>query len=287
MSVSGLTTPDLSAPSSTYSYTDNDAINVVHDFPYSPVTDDGGRWVKVLERINNVVTINAGSIVINGLFQQFGTGNIKYIVNGAAYNYYKRLTYKTTFDFYSNFAVTWSNQSSNTLNQDFKIYSTYSDLLATTNKWKFCSYNVLNVGYPGYCGPNSKTTSMWTGFTPTTPYSNTAPSTEIWIQVFSDSKIYTTDLIQNGDFEAVGSNFNNYGIPVSWTSTSTSNIATIRASDGKVPTLQGVSLIGEKGSLCGISHILMKKSVGLSSFPTIKQTVHIPSGIYTIISCNF
>ena len=169
------------------------------------------------------------------------------------------------------------------MNQDFKIYSTYSDLLATTNKWKFCSYNVLNVGYPGYCGVNSKVsvTNMWTGFTSNTPKSMPR-STEIWIQVFPYSTPYTIDLIQNGDFELLGSNFNQYGVPVGWQvspySTS-SNIATIKIPSGATPTLQGSPLAGESGSHCGISHVLVVKPVNVQ-FGGINQTVYVPSGNY-------
>ena len=279
MSVPSLNNVDLSS-STAYLYTDTSSIKVVHDFAYNAVSDDGGRWIKVLEKINNVITINAGKDVVNGVFQQYGTGNIKYVVNGVTFNYYKRLTYKSLFDLYSNFAVTWSNQS-NVLNQDFKMYSSYTDLVGDTNAWNYCTYNIPNIGYPGYCGVNSKVsvTNMWTGFTSNTPKSMPR-STEIWIQVFPYSTPYTIDLIQNGDFELLGSNFNKYGVPVGWQvspySTS-SNIATIKIPSGATPTLQGSPLAGESGSHSGISHVLIVKPANVQ-FGGINQTVNVPSG---------
>ena len=148
MSVAGVTSPDLTVPSDIYSYTDTSAI--VHEFQYNLNTNDGGNWIKVLAKVNNIVTINPGQDVLNGLFRQFGTGIIKYIVGGEVYNYYKRLSFKTQFDFYTNFAVTWGNQS-NILSKDFSMHSTYIDLLANVNSWKYCSYDTPNIGYPGLC----------------------------------------------------------------------------------------------------------------------------------------
>ena len=185
MSVAGVTTPDLSSPATIYSYTDTlSTIAAVYDFTYDAITSDGNCWIRVLAKTNNIVTTNAGQTVLNGLFQQFGTGNIKYIVNGATYNYYKRLTNKATFDFYTNFAATWGS-SNNILNTDFQMYSTYTDLLAGSNSWQFCNYDLPNIGYPGDCGQYGTIANMWTGYTSNTPSSSTAPSTEIWIQLLA------------------------------------------------------------------------------------------------------
>ena len=122
---------------------------------------------------------------------------------------------------------------------------------------------------------------MWTGYTSYTPHNMQAASTEIWIQVFSDSSIYSTDLIRNGDFEASGSNFNNYGIPVGWSTNTafSNNVATIMSVAGTTPTLQGSHLTGESGSFCGNSHVLIAKSVG-KLFQGINQTIYVPEGIF-------
>ena len=187
MSVAGVTTPDLTTPATIYSYTDNlSLIAAVYDFTFESVTNDGNCWVRVLAKVNNIITTNAGDTVLNGLFQQFGTGNIKYIVNGATYNYYKRLTNKVSFNFYTNFATTWTNQS-NVFNKDFKIYSTYNDLLLNEKSWQYCSFNVPNIGYPGNCGPNGPVMNMWSGFNSSVSKDTLIQSSEIWIQLLPEA----------------------------------------------------------------------------------------------------
>ena len=69
MSVGGINSADLSNSATFYSYTDTAVIPSIHDFLYSPITDDGGHWIKVLEKLNNFVTVNAGPVIINGVFQ--------------------------------------------------------------------------------------------------------------------------------------------------------------------------------------------------------------------------
>ena len=170
----------------------------------------------------------------------------------------------------------------------FRMYSTYTYLLLDTNPWQYCNYNVPYVGYPADCAVSVNTTSsipdMWTGFASDTQ-SSIPQSTEIWMQVFPNSKPYTTDLIQNGDFEAYGSNFSNYDIPVGWqvaSQTSSNKIATIQATMGTVPYIQGVALQNEIGSHCGISHVLIIKPAG-KPFGGIKQSIYVPAGfIFTL-----
>ena len=278
MSVAGVTSADLSTPATFYSYADTSVVSSVHDFLYEAITDDGGHWIKVLEKINNIITVNAGQSVINGVFQQYGTGNVKYVLNGATYNYYKRLTYKALFDLYTNFAVTWSDQS-NVLNQDFKMYTNYSDLLQDSNSWQYCDYNMPNVGYPADCAlyenANASETNMWTGLTINTRHSNPR-TTELWIQVFPNAKPYTTDLIQNGDFERYGNNFSNYGVPIDWSvnsPTDANDVSTIKTSStDNLP------------SYCGHSHVLINKPAG-KSFGGIKQIISVPQGIYLATEC--
>ena len=273
------TSVNYSNKSQIYKYVGNDPLSSVNNFNYDAVTNDGGRWVKVLAKTNDIVTINAGPTVLNGLFQQYGTGLVKYVINGEVYNYYKRLANKSIFNFYDNFAITWSNQS-NVLNKDFKIYSTYSDLLSDSNAWQYCSYNQLNIAYPGNCGPTSSVLELWSGYVPNTQPS-IPESTEIWIQVFSLSKSYATDVIVNGDFEFYSDTVNTYATPVDWQSltNSTSNdLAVIYSPNGLTPTLNGSVLVNEKGSYCGIAHVLITKPVGKPFGSGIKQTVYVPSG---------
>ena len=290
MSVPGVSSADFSTPANFYSYTDRAATPSVHDFLYNAVTDDGGHWIKVLEKINGIVMVNEGSQVTNGVFQQFGIGNIKYVVNGKIYNYYKRLSFKTLFDFYANFAITWTNHS-NVLNKDFKMYTTYTDLQLDINSWQYCDYNIPNVGYPADCAINVNTSmpNLWTGFGINTLISN-PQNTEIWIQVFPNSKPYTTDLIRNGDFEEYGTNFSkygsnvsSYGIPIDWQLISKENanvVYSIQAADvsnAVSSIVQMDQFKNEIGSYCGISYVLIIKPPG-KPFGGIQQLIYIPGG---------
>ena len=251
LSVASVTTSDLSSPATIYSYTD--ASSVVHDFKYNAITDDGGQWIRVLQKVNNIVTINAGPSALNGVFQQFCTGNVKYIVNGITYNYYQRLTNKASFDFYTNFASNWGHND-NILNTDFKMYSTYDDLLEDTNAWQYCDYNNANIGYPGHCGIGSAVLNMWTGYITSTPINTDATSTEIWMQVYPDSmQPYVSDVIQNQD---VGGSSRRLLISQS--------------------TFSGVTVV-HINSRCGKSHLLLSKPAG-EKFPPYEHNIQIIAG---------
>ena len=94
MSVASSDSVQLSSSSKFYTYAISGALPVVYGFNYDAVTSDGGQWIKVLSRTQNIVTINADKDILNGLFHQYSTGNVKYIIIGVVYNYYKRLTHK-------------------------------------------------------------------------------------------------------------------------------------------------------------------------------------------------
>jgi hypothetical protein len=72
---------------------------------------DGGGWVRILDQINAVVTVNPGSTVINALFRAYGTGLVRYHISGTVFNYYRRTTpwRLSSWDLYSNLANTWSS----------------------------------------------------------------------------------------------------------------------------------------------------------------------------------
>ena len=279
MSVAGSTSLDLSAPANFYSYTDTASVAVVHDFIYSAITDDGGHWIKVFEKINNLITVNTNQLVVNGVFQQYGTGNVKYVVNGAIYNYYKRLSYKTLFDLYTNFAFTWSDHN-NILNKDFKMYSTYTDLQTDTNSWTHCDYNIPYVGYPANCAINKNFTvfNMWTGFTLDTP-SSEPQSTEIWIQVFPNAKPYYTDLIKNGDFETLGSNSSDYEAPLGWRLSPNTDSKNVVIKQG---SFCGSTIDSTSNSYCGSNYISITNPPNILYGGGINQTINIVAGIYKL-----
>ena len=275
VSVATTNSVDISNESKVYTYTDSNSLTLIHGFE-NDANEIDGEWVKVLERVDNQVLINAGENVLNGLFQQYCTGNVKYVINGKTYNYYKRLTYKSVFDFYNNFVNTWSNQN-NTLNHDFKMYSTYSDLLADINGWQYCDYNMPGIGYPANCGKSGYVPNLWSGYEPNSPAS-IPQSTEIWLQVFPSSKPYYKDLMTNGDFEVYSNTVNTYATPVGWQlskQTKLPIVATIYTLQGQEPALNGTALTFEKGSHCGVGHALTIKPAGNHFTIGLSQMIHV------------
>lgn len=86
--------------------------------------------------------------------------------------YYKRLTpvpdqaafdadSGKALDFVSLFTANWYDTPSNTLNVDFKLYSTYEDAVLDNKGWTFCNYNSPGVGFPRDCGPDRAYGGMW------------------------------------------------------------------------------------------------------------------------------
>eukprot|EP00607_Mallomonas_marina_P005347 CAMPEP_0182438036 /NCGR_PEP_ID=MMETSP1167-20130531/85462_1 /TAXON_ID=2988 /ORGANISM="Mallomonas Sp, Strain CCMP3275" /LENGTH=175 /DNA_ID=CAMNT_0024631187 /DNA_START=76 /DNA_END=600 /DNA_ORIENTATION=+ len=120
------------------------------DFVLDLSMKDAGNWIKVLSITNNVVDVNPGKGIINDIFISFSTGVIRYEISGVIYNYYKRLI-PFEFDLYSNLAETWSSIH-NIRGSNFRMHSTYSDVLNNRNPWLFCNYNDPGVGYPRDCG---------------------------------------------------------------------------------------------------------------------------------------
>jgi len=59
----------------------------------------------------------------------------------------------------------WVN-TSNVLNVDFQLFSSYSDALSNLNPWQFCDYNNPNYGFPLDCGPTGSTGGMWNSYVP-------------------------------------------------------------------------------------------------------------------------
>jgi len=82
-----------------------------------------------------------------------------------AYIYYKRITpIPAGFSMYNNMVITWSS-TNNAMNVDFKLYSTYDDMMNGKNAWTSCNYNDPGIGFPRDCGPSSLVGGTWTSKT--------------------------------------------------------------------------------------------------------------------------
>ena len=78
--------------------------------------------------------------------------------------YYRRITpFPAAFSLHNFIINIWSS-THNTLNVDFYLYSSWSDLISDINRWQFCDYD-NDVGFPGDCGPNGFIGGQWTGRT--------------------------------------------------------------------------------------------------------------------------
>ena len=74
-----------------------------------------------------------------------------------------------SFSIYSNCLDTWAS-ANNILNVDFQLFGSYADLLAGTNAWHWCNYDLPNYGFPRDCGPSwpasNQFFSVWTQLNP-------------------------------------------------------------------------------------------------------------------------
>jgi len=80
--------------------------------------------------------------------------------------FYRRLTPlpdALTFNFIDLFMNNWFS-TNNTLNTDFKLYSTYGDAIANRNSWNYCNYDDPGVGFPRDCGVLDYTPCQWNSY---------------------------------------------------------------------------------------------------------------------------
>jgi len=78
--------------------------------------------------------------------------------------YYKRITpIPSGWSVYNNMKTVWAS-ANNIINIDFKLYSTYSDLINDTNPWAFCNYDDFGnlIGFPRDCGKSDGVGFQWT-----------------------------------------------------------------------------------------------------------------------------
>jgi len=75
--------------------------------------------------------------------------------------FYKRLTpIPATFSIYDQMITTWSS-ANNVLNTDFKLYSSYADMMKGVNAWTSCNYDDSGIAFPRDCGPTGLIGSQW------------------------------------------------------------------------------------------------------------------------------
>ena len=86
---------------------------------------------------------------------------VQYTRNGAVHSIYKRISeVPIGYDAYTVFTYIWSS-TNNQLDTDFKIYGSLEDMEAKANDWRFCNFNIYDVGYPRECGPAGAVYNEW------------------------------------------------------------------------------------------------------------------------------
>lgn len=105
-----------------------------------------------------------GVSTFNRYFQKSSNHIIKRVCKGCAVPYrviyYKRLTKLRSFGPYEYFKSNWKS-SDNKLNQDFALFSSYSDAVHNRNRWQFCNYDAAGIGFPRDCGKKHPTGGQW------------------------------------------------------------------------------------------------------------------------------
>jgi hypothetical protein len=126
-----------------------------------PPTNIPPSWSPVFSRgsygINDI-----GETATNNLFA--ATGVFRRMGGPQGQIYYKRLTpIPSGWSVYSNMVNVWAS-ANNVLGTDFNLYSSYEDLLANNNAWKFCNYDDFGkVAAFRDCGPNEGVGGTWVG----------------------------------------------------------------------------------------------------------------------------
>ena len=76
--------------------------------------------------------------------------------------YYQRITDVATWEPWEDMFISWKSNK-NTLNKDFKLFSSLEDLVMEKNAWTFCNYDEGShgLGFPADCGPTGLTPFNW------------------------------------------------------------------------------------------------------------------------------
>ena len=73
--------------------------------------------------------------------------------------YYKRLT-DIPVDLLTIIEEDWRSVD-NTFNIDFQLFSSYEDAVNVANPWTYCSFDGVDQGFPGTCGPSGEVLDQW------------------------------------------------------------------------------------------------------------------------------
>jgi len=73
--------------------------------------------------------------------------------------YYKRLT-GVPVDLLTIIEEDWRS-ADNTFNGDFQLFSSHKDAIDGANPWTYCSFDVVDQGFPGTCGPSGEVLDQW------------------------------------------------------------------------------------------------------------------------------
>jgi len=78
--------------------------------------------------------------------------------------YYKRLTAMSDdFDLLDTLMNDWSDEG-NTFNVDFSLYSSLMDAYYDENRWEFCNFSNIGIGFPNECGPIELVGGNWNSY---------------------------------------------------------------------------------------------------------------------------
>lgn len=115
----------------------------------------GYQWVEVLAKDADGNTLtDIGRIRFNQLFKntmRFTNGGpiARLCYSGCVSSHQKILYHRITeltVDLYTYMKTEWKS-AGNILNTDFRLHSSYSDVLSNTNPWQYCNYDVCTYKY--------------------------------------------------------------------------------------------------------------------------------------------
>lgn len=128
---------------------------------------DESLWVKVVGR-DSLAAPSLGREGFRTIFEQSPNKIVLRVCitcnKSHQFIYYKRITpLPEDMDLQDYLKNHWKSES-NSLNVDFKLFSTYQEALAETNPWQVCNYDHPHIGFPRECGPESIVRNQWSKF---------------------------------------------------------------------------------------------------------------------------
>lgn len=202
--------------------------------------DNGYLDFTVVYSKGSFGNVDIGETITNTLFRNSNVFKRECVncVGSHKEIYYKRITpIPSTFSIYNQFN-NWTS-TNNILNKDFKLYSSWNDLINDTNSWNACNYDDPNIGFPRDCGMGSLIGDQWNSLSRggqqnirysimnnqkvgiINPMSNTASLRQtIWkvgeIDTTDGNTYYLPIRLNNGKVECIATN----GVDCYWTTKS-------------------------------------------------------------------